>query len=380
MTEAPMQVLLVDDSPEDADLVREALALAPPGTFDLRHVTSLEDGMASLGEHTPDIVLLDLSLPDAVGIDAVRRVHAASCGVPIVVLTGLSDDVAAPEAVREGAQDFITKHDLLLPGLLVRSMRYAIERHALLREIYELNRGLERRVGERTAELESFSYSVSHDLRQPLRAIGSFTDLLLADHADALDEEGRGYLRRIKAAGTRMATVIDGLLSLSRVARTDLQWEPVYLGAIAMSIAAELRAADPGRTVSFLIEEDLQTWGDSSLLRVAVQNLMGNAWKFTAGQVHATIEVAKTVLEGEVVFFVRDNGAGFDMTYADRLFEPFQRLHSAGEFEGSGIGLPTVLRVVERHGGRIWAESATGEGATFYFTLGAGGEAPNRPA
>ncbi len=218
-------------------------------------------------------------------------------------------------------------------------------------------------------ELESFSYSVSHDLRAPLRAINGFAQALIEDCASTLDDEGKNYLRRVCAASKHMGELIDDLLSLSRVTRAELQRETVDLSALASSIAAELKQTDPQRAVDFVISPGLLTEGDGGLLRVALQNLIQNAWKFTATQPRAKIEFGLANQNGKSSYFVRDNGAGFDMDYADKLFGPFQRLHSTSEFEGTGIGLATVQRIVRRHGGRVWAEGELNRGATFYFSL-----------
>ncbi|HET7481049.1 MAG TPA: CHASE domain-containing protein [Rubrobacteraceae bacterium] len=228
-----------------------------------------------------------------------------------------------------------------------------------------------RELAATNAELQAFSYSVSHDLRTPLRSIEGFSQIILEDYADRLDEEGRGHLERVKAASRHMSHLIDDLLDLSRVTRKPLFRETVDLSALAREIAAELQAADPDRRVKLAVEDGLRAEGDTRLLRVALENLLGNAWKFTAGEDVAQVEFgSEPGSDGEEpVYYVRDNGAGFDMAYAGKLFGAFQRLHPADEFEGNGIGLATVQRVIRRHGGRVWAEGKPGVGATFYFTL-----------
>jgi PAS domain S-box-containing protein len=219
-------------------------------------------------------------------------------------------------------------------------------------------------------ELESFSYSVSHDLRAPLRAIDGFSHALLEDSSDRLDDAGKAHLNRIRAGTQRMGLLIDDLLNLSRLSRAQMQKQSVDISALACSVADGLRKAHPERLIELRIEDGLKTMADPGLLRVVLENLLGNAWKFSSKRASAHIEFGVAVSNGTSAYFVRDDGAGFDPVYADRLFGAFQRLHAVSEFAGTGIGLATVQRIVHRHGGRIWAESAVDRGATFYFTLG----------
>lgn len=243
--------------------------------------------------------------------------------------------------------------------------------------VRQLTADLERRVAERTAqlevanrELESFCYSVSHDLRAPLRAIDGFSEALLKEHGGSLNVKGRHYLDRVRAATHRMGDLITDLLDLSRVTRHALVRDTVDLSQLVRGIAVELRGREPERNVEFVVEPDVTARCDRRLLRIALTNLIENAWKFTSPRPAARIEFGTLNHSGARCFFVRDNGVGFPMQYVDKLFGPFQRLHSGREFSGTGIGLATVERVVHRHAGKVWAEAAEDRGATFFFTLG----------
>ncbi|MFH1483702.1 MAG: MASE3 domain-containing protein [Chloroflexota bacterium] len=243
----------------------------------------------------------------------------------------------------------------------------------LFRNLKQSEESLARQAAELAAvnkELEAFSYSVSHDLRAPLRGIDGFSQALLEDYAGKLDAQGKDYLQRVRAACQRMAQLIDDLLSLSRVARAETRYEVVSLSGLAQTIATELRKAQPERQVEFIIAGGLVASGDVRLLRITLEKLLENAWKFTAKHPSARIEFGAVQREGKTVYFVRDNGVGFDMAFADKLFSPFQRLHAETEFPGTGIGLAMAERIVHRHGGRVWAEGEVERGATFYFTLG----------
>ncbi len=256
--------------------------------------------------------------------------------------------------------------------LVISVIRDVTERTRTEERIQRLNDDLRARVAELDAvnrELEAFSYSVSHDLRAPLRGIDGFSQALLEDYEAKLDDDGRDYLRRIRAASQRMAELIDDLLDLSRVTRREMRRERVDLTGLARTVAAQLERNDPGRTVEWRIQDGVTAVGDGALLRLVLENLLGNAWKFTSQQPSARIDFGAVPHEAEIAYLVRDNGVGFDMAHAGKMFGAFQRLHAMHEFPGTGIGLAIVQRVVHRHGGRVWAEAMPGAGATFYFTV-----------
>ena len=247
---------------------------------------------------------------------------------------------------------------LMVIRRLIDRMRDVIGEARLVEEVKRAN-----------SELESFSYSVAHDLRAPLRAVAGFSQALLDSYADKLDERGRHSLARIQENTRLMGQLITDLLGLSRVTRGELNRTAFDLTEPAREIAAALRRSEPERDVEFVFPSSLPVTADPGLMRTALENLLGNSWKYTAKRPRARIELGGTVRDGRDAYFVRDDGAGFDMAYSNKLFKPFSRLHSPGEFEGTGIGLATVQRIVERHGGRIWGEGAVDKGATFYFTL-----------
>jgi PAS domain S-box-containing protein len=300
-------------------------------------------------------------------------------------------DVGAGESTR-GEVDLIGSGGTTVPVLLAVSgfnldemfLRCLVltdltAQRAAESQVRVLTAELEARVKQRTTELErsnenlrTFTYSVAHDLRTPLRALSGFSEALLEEYGEVLGETGRGYAGRIQAASERMGTIIDDLLRLSRVSHADLNFVPVDLSAEVVAIAAGLRSRDPGRRISFAIQDGVWATADRVLIRAVLENLVENAWKFTARRDDATIEFATiTGDEATVCCYVRDNGVGFDPAYVDKLFQPFQRLHTVSEYPGAGIGLASVQRIIERHGGRTWAQGAVDGGATFYFTLGA---------
>jgi signal transduction histidine kinase len=353
---ARARVLVVDDN---ADLRSYVASLLSP-TYD---VSTAQDGIAALAAvraRAPDVVLSDVMMPRLDGFGLVRELRRdpATTSLPIILLSARAGEESSIEGLNTGADDYLAK-PFSARELLARVRTHvdlARARRAWTEELERTNR-----------ELDAFSYSVSHDLRAPLRAIDGFSKLLEDECGDVLNERGRAHLARVRSAARRMSELIEDLLALARISRADLTREQVDITDLARRVASEL-ASRPGRTVDVRVEAGLAARADRRLVTVVLENLLGNAWKFTGKRDQPCVEVGRSPAP-ERAFFVRDNGAGFDMAHAQHLFAPFQRLHAAADFEGTGIGLATVQRIVNRHGGRIWAQAETGKGATFYFTL-----------
>lgn len=495
-------VLLIEDNPGDARLVRERLGERFGDACRVHAADTLDRGLRWLDTGTADVILLDLSLPDSQGLQTYLSVHARAPATPVVILSGHDDDELALDAVRAGAEDYLAKQHA--DGVsLARTMRHAVERrraaralresearyrtivetaeegilqldetgrvrfanarlgrmlgrpieqltgsrfvelvepsyielgHHLLascaahsgrravelrfarhdgsqlwalvaagsihalggetrdivvmltditgrvlaeQELVRIARKLEKSVAERTAqlqaanaELEMFNHSIAHDLRQPLNTILGFADLLERNDSDVLTTDGRKRVQMIRHGAQDMNALVGGLLALSKIARGELRHTPLDLSAMAEAVVERLRAGEPERTVEALVEPGLAAMGDEALVQDLLANLIGNAWKFSARVQRPWLRVASFKANGEAVFGVHDNGIGFDARSAERLFLPFTRLPSSAGFEGSGIGLATVKRIVQRHGGRVWAESRPGERTSFFFTLG----------
>lgn len=353
------RVLLVDDN---ADLrAYVGGILAPHYTID-----AVADGLEALDvarDRRPDVVLSDVMMPRLDGFGLLRSLRADPDlrDIPFIMLSARAGEEAAVEGFEAGVDDYLVK------PFSARELLARVNTHVTLaRDRREWTAGLELA----NKELEAFSYSVSHDLRSPLRRIQGYTQVVLDDYAGKLDDEGRVWLQRIVTGTQRMSALVDDMLKLARINRASLRREQVDLSACATGIIDELRRTDPDRVVDVEVATGLTAHGDKALITIALDNLLRNAWKFTSKRSAARIELGRSQTELGDAFFVRDNGAGFDMTYAAKLFVPFQRLHSPAEFEGTGVGLTTVQRIVARHGGRIWAVATPGAGATFYFTLG----------
>jgi two-component system sensor histidine kinase/response regulator len=371
-----LRVLLIEDNLGDARLIQESLADGHGDPFEVETADRLETALLRLHARDVDAVLLDLSLPDSQGWDTFDKVKAEATSIPIIILTGLCDEALALKMVKGGAQDYVAKIELN-GGVLPRAIRYAIERERAEQKIRRFNEELEERVRARTAELEAanqeleaFSSSVSHDLRGPLHLIDGFSTILEETHGPLLNSEGKKCLSRIHKGVQDMAGIIESLLNLSRLGRRQLKMQPTSLDELVRLVLADLKAEIHDRQIDWKVGKLPFVECDQGLMRQVLTNLLENSVKYTRPRDVAVIEIGQTTVDGEQVIFVRDNGAGFDMKYADKLFGAFQRLHRHEDFEGTGVGLATVRRIVQRHGGRIWAKAELDKGATFYLTLG----------
>lgn len=400
----PKRILAVDDSETYLQEISEQLL---GEGYDVLLARSGEEALEMVAVQAVDCILLDLVMPGLGGQETCRQLKTPQVtrDIPVIMLTSVEDRATMIEGLALGADDFIQKSgefEVLKARLKAQIRRKQFEdehRRTQIRlqqaeleaqqmraaqELAEAKSALLEELELKNKELEAFSYSVSHDLRAPLRAIDGFSAILLEDYLDLLDEEGQDYLERIRKAAQRMDQLINDLLSLSRVTSSPLNRQTVHLSELANEIVDGLQQHEPQREVEFYLMDDMVVQGDAQLLRVALDNLIGNSWKYTSKRETAVIEFG-CMTEGEYrhqgdrprpprsvsfpIFFVRDNGAGFDMQYASNLFAPFQRLHRADEFPGSGIGLATVQRIIARHGGYIWVDAAKDQGAAFYFTL-----------
>jgi two-component system NtrC family sensor kinase len=385
----PMRILTVDDSPT---YLHEVAAQLRQEGYDVVPARSGEEALELLAVQSVDCILLDLVMPGLSGQETCRRIKGTAVwrDIPLIMHTALEAQDDIIEGINAGADDYVAKSsdlDVLRARVRAQLRRKQFEdenrgiREQLLqkevevvaanaaRELAEARAVFVEQLERKNSELEAFSYSVSHDLRAPLRSIDGFSQLLLDKHAGNLDAEAQEYLRFVREAAQRMGELIDDLLLLSRVGRAELRRDRIDLSSIARVVAEELKKNDPDRQVILCIQDHLLAEADSRLMRVAFENLIGNAWKFTVKVSEPRIEVGANQTGEDTVFFVRDNGAGFDMQHAENLFRPFQRLHSESDFPGTGIGLATVHRIIDRHGGRIWAESAVGQGTSLYFTI-----------
>jgi two-component system sensor histidine kinase/response regulator len=376
MSNVAARVVIVDD---EVAQVRALCDTLTSHGYETEGYTKGEAALDAVRDRQFELVLTDLTMPGMDGITLLRRALELDPDLVGVIMTGQGTVATAVEAMKTGAIDYILKPFKLNVILPVLSRALTIRRLRLD------NAELERRVHERTAELETanreleaFSFSVSHDLRAPLRAVSAFSRMVITDHAAQIPAAVHDLIEQVIANARRMDQLIDDLLRLSRLSRQPFVRERVDLNGLVEDVVAELRREHADRAVDVQIDSLPDAVGDPSLLKQVYANLLSNAFKFTRQTENPVITVGCTRQDGESVYFVRDNGAGFEMAYATKLFAPFQRMHLASEFEGTGVGLSIVQRIVHRHGGRIWADAAVNQGATFHFTLP--GSAATTPA
>ena len=372
--QSTVSVLIVDDDSTKRFALKTILA---PLGENVVEASSGADALRQLLRQEFAVILLDVRMPVMDGFETAQlvRQRPRSELTPIIFVTAL--DQAETDMGRGydlGAVDFVFAP--VVPAILRAKVTVFVELYRAQQELRRYRNRLEMLVEERTIaltainrELEAFSYSVSHDLRAPLLAFDGLSKTMLDEYGDRLDKRAKDNLKRMRGASQRMTSVFDGLQTLFRLTSGEVHREQLDITALAKDIVAETRASAPKRGVKVEIARAMTASGDKRLVRILLTNLLSNAWKFTSVKSSARIEVGTEMVEGESRIFVRDNGVGFDMIYAHRLFGAFQRLHSQSEFPGAGIGLATARRIVNRHGGRIWAEGAAGEGATFYFVI-----------
>lgn len=384
MKQQKIEILLVEDNPGDAYLLQDQLQQTDTIQFNLIHVNCLEKAIATLEQTSFNIILLDLILPDSRGLETFLQIQATNPHIPIILLTGMDDKELATKAVRQGAQDYLIKGQTS-GELIVRSIRYAIER-----------KQNQEQLEQHILELEGFSYMVSHDLNNPLNVIKSVSSLLHEKYTTSQSgdrEEETEFVGYILESCLRMERIIKDLLVLSKVEHKQLEIQPVNINAMMQQIICRIQKQQPERQVKFIIAPNVIACGDPNLLNIALENLLNNAWKYTAMTDKPCIEFGifswqnksrklqsslfkyapitkEQIIKNQPVYYVRDNGIGFDPQKAAKLFTPFQRLHDKTQFPGTGIGLAIVKRIIKQHKGTIWFDAQIGRGATFYFILG----------
>jgi signal transduction histidine kinase len=371
-----ISVLYVEDDRETRDNLAEIISHLYPGVC-LFLADNGAQGLESFKQHGPDIVITDINMPITSGLRMAAAIKSISPATEIIALTAYNNTNFLMEAIETGISHYLLKPidinqvlDVISKALAsVRAERVIAGQHEV---ILNLNAELARKAADLESanqELQTFSYSVAHDLRSPLANISDYAQLLLNTQASRLDQDGQWQLEVVNREANRMKVLIGALLKFSLYSQKYLQKKPTDLAKIAREIYERLLAQQPQRRVSFSMAQEIHGFCDPELLRIALENLFGNAWKFTAKKEQARVEFGTISKEEDLVYFIRDNGEGFDVQEPARLFVPFQRLHGDQEFEGLGIGLATAAKIIQRHGGRIWAEGEKGKGATFFFTL-----------
>jgi len=411
MKSTPVRLLLVESSKTVAAIVQQTLKDEGIIRFDIIHADCLKKALEHLNRARFDIILLNLLLPDSTGLNTIIKIHEQALKIPLIVLTQVNNAAIKDEFIKYGVQDYLVK-DWVDTKVLPRSIYYAIERKKAEDELIKHRNHLQELVNDRTIKLEkelterkkkenelkemfntleeslqkikkrekeleninenldSFAYSVSHDLRAPLRAISGFAYILLNNYRDKVDQEMGHYLDRISKGAQEMGQLIDDLLRFSRSTRGEIRFEQIDVDNLVNDmVRAHRDIIEPDRDINFIINPLGKVEADKEMLKVVFANLLLNSVKYTMGRERACIKIGSEQKEDHIQFYIKDNGIGFDMKYKDKLFKAFQRLHTDEKFTGTGIGLATVERIVSKHGGKIWAEGEVDKGATFYFTL-----------
>ena len=363
-----IRILLVEDNPGDAYLVKEQLRDIDICEFKIDEAQYLEEATQLLQTQSYDAILLDLTLPDSRGLDTFLAINRQVSSTAIIVISAVTEEALAIQAVKAGAQDYLAKGKIQA-NALDRTIRYAIERKSVTELLKKRTQELE----YANQELQAFNYTVSHDLKNPLSFIKGMSSLLLTKRrSQPLDEQDKMCIDRIYQSSIRMEQITQNLLNMSLAQRSQISLENVNLSEIATQVADFFQQQQPERQVKFIIMPDVMATADQQLIALVLENLIGNAWKYTRSTRGAIIEFGANYSDSGAAYYVKDNGIGFAAKEEETelLFVPFKRLSNSGGFEGTGIGLATVKRIIDRHNGRIWFESELNEGATFQFTLG----------
>ena len=362
-------IVIVDDNLQNLQMLK---AILEDKGYEIRAAISGKLALDAINQVRPDLILLDIMMPEMSGYEVCEylKSNEETKDIPVLFISALDDPEDKMRAFEAGGLDYIPK------PFHIEEVIMRVQTHISLRktkqelDIAYLNlKDHADKLEAANNELRSFSYSVSHDLRAPLRSISGFSQILSQDYGNIIDKEGQDYLKRINQSVNRMGVLIENMLQLSQLSNAEMIRHKVNFKEIAETVISELREQDPEREVSVTIATDMPSFCDGGLMEIALENLLGNAWKYTLKSENPTIEFGVNEKDGEHIYFVKDNGAGFDMKHADRIFEPFRRLHSTNDFEGSGIGLATVQRIIYLHGGRVWVDSKRERGTTFYFVV-----------
>lgn len=363
------KILIVDDNPEN---LRTLKALLEDNQFEVYAAINGQLAIDAAQEIQPELILLDIMMPGINGYEVCRTIKSnkATTNIPVLFISALDESMDKVKGFKYGAVDFITKP--FFADEVIARINTHITLFKTQKKLMKANKSLEHYTEELKAknrDIESFTYSVSHDLKAPLRHINGYSQILLEEYDEKLDQQGKNYLNRIRNGAEQMSHLIDDLLKLSRISQSEVNRSPTNLSRIAGDINKNLVSSYSNKTVDVVIQPNIISNCDYSLINIALTNLFDNAWKYSSKNPDACIKFSHAIIDGEDIYSISDNGIGFNMQFADRLFQPFQRLHTNQDYEGTGIGLVIVARIIQLHGGRIWAESEVDSGTTFYFTL-----------